>query len=676
MMRLNRLLSRLAPVRLRYLLLVTIILGLVFFSLTYLGIRKARQSLLNIIVDEGTALAESLTLSSNNAIQAGLLLESLADQKLIGIAETAARQLAGRTDPEEFRRFRDENSLISIDYLNDDFSVSGSDRWAAGFVPEYPAKVAAELHDIRTMGGEYRSVLVPTGDTLMPLKQYFIYAVAADGNLVVLGADAAYIDQIMQEIGIGYLIQKISGQTGIEYILLQGREGIIFSSRELPPMLKIENDPFLDSLMHADTIGWRIRPFEGENVLEIARKFESVRYPAGVYRIGLNLTEFRAISRGYDHQIIIVAVILFILTFLVVAVVSINQNYFILDRSYQRIRSMTETIFERLSSAVLAYDADGKIIALNGALTLLTGLDSSHIGRSIHEVSGNLPLELPERPASGERLISLERTIVAPSGERRTILAGMSSLPADAGGGTVILIHDITEQKRLEEENRRRERLSEMGDMAAGVAHEIRNPLNAIGIAAQRLKMEFEPKEESDEYGRLTKNILDETVRLNEILTRFLDLARARAMEDRPIDVGEAISRSVSSLSDEARRVGVEIAYLPHDPVTVRGSVEKYQQVFINLIKNGIQAMPGGGKVTITVDSASERVVVSVTDTGPGFPPDVMSKIFQPYFTTKASGSGLGLALAYKIVTDYGGHIEAANLPSGGASIRITLPRA
>jgi len=676
-MRAKRLSSLVALIRLRYLLLVVIALGIIFFALTYLGIHKARQSLLKIMVDEGRALVESLTLSSNNAIQAGLLLESLAEEKLIDIATAAERILTGTDDPERYRRFRDDNDLLSIDYLDPDLTVIGSDRWAKGFTPDYPPEVLVELHDLIRTGGGYRSVVVSARDSAQSQVQYFIYATAPDGDFLILSAGALYLDQIMQEIGIGYLIRKISDQSGIEYIFLQSREGIIFSSTPLSPILKIESDPFLDSLMQADTIGWRLSSFDGREVLEIARRFESVSYPAGIYRLGMNLDEFHEISRGYDRQIIIIAVVLFLLTLLVVAVVSVNQNYFILDQSFRQIRSMTDTIFDRLASGVLAYDAEGKIIAVNNALNQLMGIDAEAIGHPIGDVSGKLQFDLPGKIKPGERLVSFERRIVAPSGERKTVLLGMASLPADAGGGVVILIHDITEQKQLEEDIRRRERLSEMGDMAAGVAHEIRNPLNAIGIAAQRLKVEFRPGEEADEYDRLAKNILDETDRLNKILTRFLDLAKSRGAEERLIDLSEPIEKGISTLGDEGRKKGVTINYQPHDTVMIRGAVEKLQQVFINLIKNSIQAMPDGGEVNIEVDSSQgEQVIIRLTDTGPGFPGDVMSKIFQPYFTTKADGSGLGLALAYKTIIDCGGSIEASNNPEGGARIEIVLPRA
>jgi len=676
-MRPNRLLSFLAPIRLKYLVLVIIALGLIFFSLTYLGIHQARQSLLKIMVDEGRALVESLTLSSNNAIQAGLLLESLAEEKLIDIARIAEKQLDEKSEPADFRKFSEEYNLLSIDILSENMETIGSDRWADGFAPEYPAEVQMELHDIRQMGGGYRSLLISTRDSLLPLVQYFIYAPAPEGKLLVLSAEAEYLHQIMQEIGIGYLIRQISDQSGIEYIFLQSREGIIFSSQALPPVLKIESDPFLDSLLSADTIGWRRHTMEDREVLEIARRFESVSYPEGVYRIGLNLDDFHEISRQYDRQIIIIAVILFLLTILIVAVVSINQNYFILDRTFRQIRSLTDTIFDRLSSGVLAYDRDGKIVAVNSGLTHLTGIGAESIGRSISEVSEKIGFDVPQQIGPGEKTVSHERRLEAPDGESRTVLAGISSLPQEAGGGAVILMHDITEQKRLEEESHRRRRLSEMGDMAAGVAHEIRNPLNAIGIAAQRLKMEFAPTEDKEEYERLAINILDETGRLNQILTRFLDLAKTRAAEKSPGRLSEAIRRGIESVSGEASRGEVEIVYEPHDEVQVTADLEKLQQVFINLIKNSIQAMPEGGRVTIDVDTSDDKkAIITVTDTGPGFPAESMSKIFQPYFTTRADGSGLGLALAYKTIADCDGTIEAANVPGAGARLRIILPRA
>lgn len=657
-------------------MLVAIILAGIFFVLAYMGIRSARNSLLKIMVDEGKALIASLTLSTNNAIQAGLLLESISEDNFLEIAQNAEQSLHGRTDPEMYRQFRDSHNLLSVDILDDSLMVVGSDRWAGGFGPEYPPEVAAEIHDIQVMGGGYRSVTI-YGDSLRPQIQYFIYAFAPGGNLIVMSATAEYLEAITRQIGIGYLIQNISGQAGIDYILLQSREGIIFASRQVQPVPTIASDLFLDSLMIVDTIGWRIHEFEDRDILEIAQRFESVEYPAGIYRIGLKLDEYNEIKKGYNTQIITIAIILFLLTLLVVAVVSINQNYFILDQSYRRMRSMTETIFDRFAGAVLAYDNDDKIIALNKAFTDLFGITGEKIGRNLSEIKDALPFDLPMRIKPGSRANVFEQKIIDTSGEKRIVLLGASSLPQEAGGGVVVLINDITEQKQLEEDSRRRERLSEMGDMAAGVAHEIRNPLNSIAIAAQRLKGEFEPKNDYSDYNQLAQTILDEASRLNQILSRFLELARSQAKEQQIVDLREPISRAVGALKDEAGKSNIEIEYTEHEDVKVKGNLEKLQQVFINLLKNSIQAMPGGGKIKIKVDaSENEKIKITVTDTGPGFPPDALSKVFQPYYTTKSDGSGLGLALAYKTINDFGGSITADNNPDCGARATIKLPKA
>lgn len=677
-MRSGRLQSWLAPIRIRYLLAVVAVLGLVFIALVYLGIRQARHSLLKIMVDDGKALTAGLTLSSTNAIQAGLLLESLTEERFAELAQSAQTKLYGKTDPALFKTFCEDNQLNSVDFLDGDLAITGSNRWVVGYVPRYPQVVAAEIRDMQVTGGGLRSVIVQRDSTRTPV-QYFIYAFAPPGDgFAVMAADGTSYDQISRAIGIGGLIQNISHQAGIIYIVLQSREGIILSSRQLPPLLAIDSDPFLDSLMQTDTTGWRLWTFENEEVLEIARRFESVSYPPGVFRIAVDLDEYHEISAGYTHQIVTVGVILFLLTLAVVAVVTINQNYYMLDRAYRRVRSERETIFDRLSSAVLACDDEGKITAVNRALTQLTGIDVDWVGRDLAAAKEKLALDWPLDISDGEAAVNLEQRVVTPSGDERTVLIGVSALPDDAGGGRVILIHDITEQKRLEAESHRRERLSEMGDMAAGVAHEIRNPLNAIAIAAQRLKMEFSPAEERDDYDKLIGNVISESARLNQILTRFLELARTRATEDTVVNLAQPIGKAVAALSGEAESLGVTIEYTHHESIKVRADGQRLQQVFINLIKNSLQAMPTGGKITITVaPQPAGKVTIKVADTGPGFAPDVLSKVFQPYFTTRPDGSGLGLALAYKTVTDYGGEISAANnAASTGAEITIILPRA
>ena len=664
--------SILASIRIRYLLLVTMALGLIFFALAWQGIRQARSSLLKIMVDQGIALMESLTLSSNNAIQANLLLEKLSEERFVDIAEFALQELESDASPENLRKFIRDNDLNSLDLVDTSLQVIASDRWVAGAEPFYPPEILAEIRDMALMGGGYRSVMMQ-GDDRRPLFQFFIYSTDDDNEFLVLSAPADYLGQINSQIGIGHLIQEISRQSGIEYIILQSRQGIILSSRALQPIPAIESDPFLDSLMETDSIGWREYDFEGRTVLEFARRFESVTYPPGMYRLGLDLKEYDEIKAQYSGQIITIAIILFLLTLLVVAVVSINQNYFILDRNFRRMQSVTTTIFDQLTSAILAYNHNGKIIGTNRTFQKLMGFNSDPTGKDMAVLSDKLPFELPKKFDLDKQVISLEKHLLDPEGRRRTMLIGISALPDEAGGGAVVLMHDITDLRQLEEKNRRQERLSEMGDMAAGVAHEIRNPLNAIGIAAQRLRGEFSPEAESEEYQSLTNNILNETKRLNDILSRFLELTRIKAQQEQNFKLSGVINRAIESLTGEAHSRNVKVKQSGNADIDLAGDSDKLLQVFINLIKNSIQAMPDGGEIAINTTRTEGRVSISITDTGPGFGEDVLPKIFQPYFTTKADGSGLGLALAYKTITEMGGDIIAENSDKGGARVRITL---
>jgi signal transduction histidine kinase len=216
-----------------------------------------------------------------------------------------------------------------------------------------------------------------------------------------------------------------------------------------------------------------------------------------------------------------------------------------------------------------------------------------------------------------------------------------------------------------------------MGDLAAGVAHEIRNPLNAIGIAAQRLHREFVPKADVEEFTELSSNILNETTRLSEILSRFLALARSHVQDSDVIDIAALLRQTISNMRSEAEARSIHIMLSIPESMEARGNGEKYQQVFVNILKNGMEAIGREGEITISAEEDKNGInIIRFEDTGPGFKDDSLSKIFQPYYTTKTDGSGLGLALSYRIITDYGGKLLAENRPGGGARLSIILPKA
>jgi two-component system, NtrC family, sensor histidine kinase HydH len=258
------------------------------------------------------------------------------------------------------------------------------------------------------------------------------------------------------------------------------------------------------------------------------------------------------------------------------------------------------------------------------------------------------------------------------------VILGLGILAAGILGMAAIFHNQhlhLQEVKALEIEVLHRERLSALGNLAATVAHEIRNPLNAISMGLQRLKVEFHPTDDQEDYSLLTELMLGEVHRLNSIVEQFLSLARPLEIKPEPLRVQDVLNEVATLVEGEAQQSKVRIRVVA--PLTLpplKADREYLRQTLLNLILNGLQAMPEGGTLTLAANKSNGNFLISVTDTGTGIAPENRTRIFEPYFTTKAKGTGLGLAVSRRIVEAHGGTITAANESGGGCRFVISLP--
>ena len=262
---------------------------------------------------------------------------------------------------------------------------------------------------------------------------------------------------------------------------------------------------------------------------------------------------------------------------------------------------------------------------------------------------------------------------------RAIVVLGLAILGAGILGMAAIFHNQhshMLEVKALETEVLHRERLSAMGNMAATVAHEIRNPLNAISMGLQRLRVEFQPTEDRDQYSHLTALMLGEARRLNTIVEQFLSLARPIEIKAEVFPLPEVLKELAALEDSDAKRshVQIQVVAAPDLP-PLKADPGHLTQVLLNLMLNGLQAMPHGGTLTLEAKTTSKNFLIAVTDTGTGIAPENLSRIFEPYFTTKAQGSGLGLAISRRIIEAHGGTITVSNQASGGCRFQIILPR-
>ncbi len=276
-----------------------------------------------------------------------------------------------------------------------------------------------------------------------------------------------------------------------------------------------------------------------------------------------------------------------------------------------------------------------------------------------------------------DTVLSREFAVQELSGTRFISVGIMPLVQKKAVRGTIISVEDITEKKNEEMKNRRLESLASLTNLAATVAHEIKNPLGSISIYVQLLRKAVASRDAGNEakFAEYLDVVDEEIERLNRIVVDFLFAVRPLKFEFVPMDIGELI-RSISTFfGEELSRANVAVVIdVAEGLPRIRGDERFLRQMLVNLVKNAMSAMPNGGTLSLGARQRDESIVFTVEDSGVGIPQDVLAHVFEPYFTTKADGTGLGLTMAYKVVKEHGGDIRVQSEPGRGTAFTITLP--
>ena len=336
---------------------------------------------------------------------------------------------------------------------------------------------------------------------------------------------------------------------------------------------------------------------------------------------------------------------------------------------------------------ILAH-TDPRLINQRQDSSLLVQVAASRepLRRMVEQSDGAKYLEIVKSmDASGSNLGFLEIGLSLKSMEdtwrrslRSMLVFGLAILAVGVFGMAVIFYNQQSHQRKvksLEAEISRQERLSELGNLAATVAHEIRNPLNSVSMGLQRLKAEFSPSQDHDEYARFLSLMQGEVQRLNAIVEQFLSLARPLSLKREKIAVDQFLNEltalAVGDANSSNVRINLKIA--PGLP-PLDADPNYLKQLLLNLVLNGLQAMPQGGTLTVEAEADKDLLRLAVVDQGMGIERQALAKIFEPYFTTKPNGSGLGLSIARRIAEAHGGKITVESEPNRGSRFQVFLP--
>jgi two-component system sensor histidine kinase PilS (NtrC family) len=332
------------------------------------------------------------------------------------------------------------------------------------------------------------------------------------------------------------------------------------------------------------------------------------------------------------------------------------------------MKALAEDIVRSLSSGLLTLDDRGVIVTINGAaLEVLGQRREALLGRRLADFAPDMTPFLDRAAHEPVR-----RTEAHYRRDGQIIHLGVSVSPLTDGKGRVrgrvVNFSDLTELKRKDVELKQKERLAAIGRLAAGVAHEIRNPLAAISGSIELLAAVPQADEDNQ---RLMKNVVHEVERLDIMINDLLAYSRPRPPELHRVDLLGLLDETLQVFGQDRSQAGVSVHLDPEPGVWAHVDPNQIRQVAWNLLRNGAEAMAEGGELRVRLLKAAHQVGFEVTDAGPGIAPEDVERVFDPFFTTKDRGTGLGLATVHRIVEDHGGRVELESELGQGTTVRV-----
>lgn len=627
---------------------------------SFLIIKRIEDSMLEILEKQGYALLESLITSSENSIKATDVAETLIEDRLLDNAKSIDQ--IREIKREKLVTIANETHLKRIDI----FDGKGNLVMTSALYDPDTISMPSPLRFIVSGRSKIMSFKTEDGDIAVGVKRL------NSNTVIVCYADAEHLQNLKQTLGIGRLIQQISREPGIEYVLLQNEDGIVFATKNIERMKKISKDPFLKEALLANAKASRQFDFEGRKILEVVKPFFIDNSPYGIFRLGLSLEDYHLVLRDTTRHIIILSLFLFLIGIVIISFIVTNQSYRMLNESFKQMESFTKEVMDGITGAIISIDKDLIISYSNkGAARLLSLPEDRILGKQYKVFFPGDELLLEKSLALNRNIDEVEKRYVLPSGNELS-LGITTSLLADARGkitGATALVRDLTLIKKLKQDAQEKERLKAIGALASGVAHEIRNPLNALRLSLGKLRGMGK-----GDTQQLLEIISQEIERIEKSVEDFLSFTKPFELSLSKLNLNQILTETIALLEEKALRASImirkELEVIP--PLT--GDEEALRKVFMNIIRNSIDASPEGGEIIIVARTIGSRVRVTITDTGIGIPPEDLNRIFDPYFSKKRGGTGLGMSIAKRIIEGHEGTIAVTSESGKGTQVNIEFP--
>jgi len=503
------------------------------------------------------------------------------------------------------------------------------------------------------------------------------------------------------------LLMETAQQPDIAYLIVTNINGKILAHNDPSKIGGIHGRELdLKQILHSKKVEWRqISNINGAGTFEVFRRFlpaqelfrkrlekmmsDLFHIPLinpGVSQadmgyiifVGLDMGPIETARKEDTRHTIMMAFILLLIGFAGIFFLFLAHAYRSARTTLTRVKAFSDNVVENLPIGLLAMDADGKVVSFNQTAELVLKLTSREVlGKKAGEI---LPQEIAALTAQlkAEKKV-IEKEIDCPLKDEKSIPmdVSVSLLEGDNGIflGHIILFRDLTEIQELKREIERSQRLASLGKLAAGIAHEIRNPLSSIKGFATFFNERFK---DMPEYQSTAKIMIQEVDRLNRVITQLLEFTRPLEVIKKPVSIRPLIQHSLKIIEGQAqsKNISINTKFSP-EINEIHIDQDRFNHVLLNLYLNAVEAMEEGGVLSVALsrEENSQKVKLTVSDTGAGIKKEDLVHIFDPYFTTKQSGTGLGLAIVHKIIESHNGEVKVESRHGKGTTVTLILPQ-
>ena len=656
----------------RSLILIFAVTAVIVVASVAIELSQSKVEMVELMERQSHTLLETLLASSKNALLSYEKIEDQQKERLL-IAACTVRDLYNNRQitQSELKSIADRNNISRINIFN-----SNGEKILSSNI-EIHKGITGKSNPLDYL----RPIFDENLDTLFigikPARheEGYRFAVAVktkNGNAVVANIDADELVRFRKEVGFGVLLKKVVENKQIVYAVLQNNDGIIAASGKVDKLEPIDSSKFLTGVLKQNKYGWRVIDNSKLQVFEAAHPFIYDGEVLGIFRLGLSLEPINKINERVTRRIIYLGLVFLVFGFITLTLIFVRQNFDLLSKRIKVVENYSIKIFDNTSDGIVLLDSMHKIKSINASAKLLLGIENENI-RGTNFLSllngGNCDAILnPEK--------ELEEFVCFINGKQKVFLISKSDFVDERNEtNLIIVIRDLTEIKILEEQIHRNDKLKAMGELASSVAHEIRNPLNSIGTITQQLGKDFTPIDNHEEFKNLTGLVYKEVRRINTIVEDFLKFSKPQPIKMAKFLPGNLFEQLNKQYQQVAVSRAIELEISCNYPGEVVWDFDQMKQAFINLIENALNAVTENGRININIVEKIPYLEITVEDNGKGIAPENLKRIFDLYFTTTASGSGIGLSIVQKIINEHKGSISVESNVNKGTKFIINLPK-